>query len=463
LLVAQSNSTFHTFFRFGHAATDRQAAYLTSAEIAHAADSDNIERACDDAVRSGGVTYAQLIDKFEEIGKMVEDGFDVASAEPKITNKEMSIERTNMPLAPVPRLLRNAEVTDPLTGTVSGARKDVMRKNMTKVIDETLATVPNAVYIGEDVQHGGYYLVTDGLDKKYPRRVCDFPPDETTLVGAGMGYAQAGLLPIVEIPYAKYLDCGADMFFEACVGTWLSGGTRGDGMVVRLQGFDRGTFGGNFHTHNMLHMPPGIDVVCYSNGEDYVRGFRNAVKQAQAGRLVMLVDCTDLLNKRHLHLEDKDRGWERGYPEEGEMVSYDDVRVYGGGEGRGKVAVVTYGNGVVTSLLARKELAKSGACEEADVDVIDCMLLSSIPEGLPEELAHYDKVLFADICKEGQNPLGGMLGGLQKGKEMGGADLGEKDWRFVCAPRTYNPLGNVLTFLNVDDVVEGVKDVLKIS
>lgn len=60
------------------------------------------------------------------------------------------------------------------------------------------------VYIGEDVEHGGYYLVTDGLKKKMPLRVRDFPPDETSLIGVGMGMAQAGLLPVVEIPYAKY-------------------------------------------------------------------------------------------------------------------------------------------------------------------------------------------------------------------------------------------------------------------
>ena len=54
--------------------------------------------------------------------------------------------------------------------------------------------------MGEDVEHGGYYLVTDALAKKFPNRVRDFPPDETTLVGAGMGFAQAGLIPIVEIP-----------------------------------------------------------------------------------------------------------------------------------------------------------------------------------------------------------------------------------------------------------------------
>lgn len=31
----------------------------------------------------------------------------------------------------------------------------------------------------------------------------DFPPDETGLLGAAQGFAQIGLLPIVEIPYAK--------------------------------------------------------------------------------------------------------------------------------------------------------------------------------------------------------------------------------------------------------------------
>ena len=48
------------------------------------------------------------------------------------------------------------------------------------------------------------------------RITADFAPDETALVGAGIGFAQAGLLPIVEIPYAKYLDCGADQFHEVC-------------------------------------------------------------------------------------------------------------------------------------------------------------------------------------------------------------------------------------------------------
>ena len=105
-------------------------------------------------------------------------------------------------------------------------------------------------------------------------------------------------------------------------------------MVVRLQGFDRGTFGGNFHTHNTLYCPPGVDVVCYSNGEDYARGMRLAVDRAKQGRMSMLVDCTDLLNKRHVL--GKDKAWLRPYPASGETLSLHDVRTYGDGEGGGR-------------------------------------------------------------------------------------------------------------------------------
>jgi len=140
-----------------------------------------------------------------------------------------------------------------------------------------------------------------------------------------MGFAQVGLVPIVEIPYAKYLDCGADLFFEAALMNWLSVHKQPNGMIFRLQGFGRGVFGGNFHTHNMLNLPPGLDVVCYSNGPDWARGFRYALKQAQAGRVVMMVDCTNLLNLRHLHTNG-DRGWSFEYTKPDEVLPWSEVR-----------------------------------------------------------------------------------------------------------------------------------------
>lgn len=279
------------------------------------------------------------------------------------------------------------------------------------------------------------------------------------MLGAALGFAQVGLTPIVEIPYAKYLDCGADMFHEIAVLNWLSKGQSKQGMVIRLQGFDRGMFGGNFHTHNMLlHMPPGIDVVCFSNGADYTRGFRHAVAQAsRAGRTVVTVDCTALLNQRHLH--GKDRGWETVYPEpvssltdgDSESLSslnclgFDEIRRYGS---EGRYATVAYGNGVVTTLQSRRALVESGVLSSEDeMDVIDCPLLSAVPDGLRQILPQYERLLFADITKEGP---GCVLS--NHATTLHNEALLPDLWRLVAAPRTYNPLGSLETFLNVEDV-----------
>jgi hypothetical protein len=249
-------------------------------------------------------------------------------------------------------------------------------------------------------------------------------------------------------------------------------------MIIRIQGFDKGkcsesiasqmhcyssiltlsmianltgVFGGNFHTHNMIsHIPPGVDVVCYSNGEDYVRGFRNAITQAQNGRVVCFIDSTNLLNLRHLY--EKDRGWEYAYPEDEAMMSFHDVRRFGSS---GKHLIVTYGNGVVTALRARRQLVQQNLIEsEEDVDIVDCPYISDTPGGLREAIStnQYNdgSILFCDICKEGpgSNVLSSSIMGLNNDGIL------PPKWSFVAAPRTYNPLGNTVTFLNEEDIIQ---------
>ena len=398
--------------RFGHAATDRQHAYLSEDEVLGMAESDVISAAIVQAVEQQNVgTYTEWLDRFEEVGSMTSKAFDAASMEPKITKREDMLSVVSPMLVPVPRLpqakiVESADRMKKPSSKRKGGKAEVMRKHMTEVIKETLEKYPDCVYIGEDVEHGGYYLVTDGLAEKFPGRLIDFPPDETTLLGAAVGYSQAGLTPIIEVPYAKYLDCGVDTFYELAISNWLTKGQRPNGMIVRMQGFDRGLFGGNFHTHNMIsHLPPGVDAVCYSNGRDYARGFRNAIKQARAGRVVMFIDCTNLLNLRHLH--DRDRGWETPYPpdEEGEIMGFDDVRTYSGSGGssvKGRYAIVTYGNGVVTALQARKAMVDRIEMDPTELDVIDCPYLSDIPLGLKEVIGQYKGVVFADIYMQGR-------------------------------------------------------------
>lgn len=329
---------------------------------------------------------------------------------------------------------------------------------MTKVFDEILGDDNSVVYIGEDVQHGGYYLVTDGLHKKYPLRVRDFPPDETTLVGAAIGFSQAGLTPILEIPYSKYLDCGADMFFEAIISNWLSNGKQPNGMVIRLQGFDKGIFGGNFHTHNMLYFPPGLDVVCFSNGYDYARGMRYLKQQAKAGRVVMSVDSTDLLNRRHLSEERKDEFMLSTYPDKNQSTyHFDEINVYEPrttiGKDKSQIVIITYGNGVPTSLLAQDQLSEKFPNHQ--VVVVETPCISKTPSQLVDYVRNHkiDKIVFADVCKQGVGmPLASRLVDLQEQKVMNSID-----WRVIGASPTYNPLGTYLTFLSVEDIVSSVE------
>ena len=429
--------------RFGHAATDRQSAYLDQKEINQMAHSTVLESMIVQAVEVfSATTYSEIRDRLHEIRSRTIESFQIAASEGKVTRADM-LKRVSAPLVGA---FHAAPLVLP-TPIVSSVKTDVMRKHMNRVIAESMQNDKSVMYLGEDVVHGGYYLVTEALAQQFPGRVIDFPPDETSLLGAAMGFAQLGLVPIVEIPYAKYLDCGADMFHEIALTYWLSAGKFPVGMIIRLQGFDQGVFGGNFHTSNELRIPPGVDVCCYSNGHDYVNGFRFAIKQAKAGRVVMFVDCTNLLNLRHLF--DKDRGWETPYPDSEyyNEISFDSIRQYGK---NGSWAIVTYGNGVVTSLQARKYLVDQKLLKNEDeLDILDCFTIHHVPRGLKSIARKYEGIIFADICKQGPgNVLSSMVCSLRS------EGLLPNRWELIAAPRTYNPLGSLATFLNSDDIVQ---------
>ena len=154
---------------------------------------------CDARVASGDATYADLLREWDSIAARVRSAYCEASLEPKVSSRKEQLERVSAPLAPVP-----ASPNALSSSENAKVKKEVMRKHMTRAYDELLGDDgKKCVYLGEDVRHGGYYLVTDGLFRKHPMRVHDFPPCETSLMGAAMGFSQAGLTPIVEIPYAS--------------------------------------------------------------------------------------------------------------------------------------------------------------------------------------------------------------------------------------------------------------------
>ena len=224
----------------------------------------------------------------------------------------------------------------------------------------------------------------------------------------------------------------------------------------------------------LSHIPPGVDVVCFSNGYDYAQGMRHAIYQAKhAGRIVVCVDCTNLLNLRHLH-DVGDRQWECHYPDPGTFLGFDDIRRYRHAFEDSQddvsaqhpyvapLAIVSYGNGVVTALQARKSLVAQGVVEcESNIDIIDCPYLSGVPKGLEEILPEYHDggIIFADICKEGpgSNVFSSMIMQLKDNRVL---PPSSDNWAFVGAPRTYNPLGSTVTFLTKERIEDAVKDLL---
>jgi hypothetical protein len=155
------------------------------------------------------------------------------------------------------------------------------------------------------------------------------------------------------------------------------------------------------------------------------------------------------LNLKHLH--GIDRAWESVYPSSSIVnnnntnivvsMSFDDIKVYRHNEmhSTATIAIVTYGNGVGSSLLAKRKMQ--------DGNIIRCESdLSRVPNGLMQLLAtqqyNLGGILFADICKQGPatNALSSLIMELQQ------AGFLPPIWDFIGAPRTYNPLGSTLTF-----------------
>ena len=149
----------------------------------------------------GLLTPEYLLSRFDEIQESVEVAFDQSVQEQKINSREFLIKSNSAPLVYKKRekviLTHSSDDKNKISKEESKKKKekenidkgsgennekhivevnneknkpDTMRKNMTKLYDEVLSMNIDTVYIGEDIEHGGYYLVTEGLAKKYPMR-----------------------------------------------------------------------------------------------------------------------------------------------------------------------------------------------------------------------------------------------------------------------------------------------------
>lgn len=109
--------------RFGHAATDRQTAYLSQQEIKAHVEADNVERAIEWGVRTGEVTYSEVLDTLSGLENDVRKAFDAASLEPKVTERTAVMAQSSQPEVETARMLPFPQSANrPTEGTAEGRK-----------------------------------------------------------------------------------------------------------------------------------------------------------------------------------------------------------------------------------------------------------------------------------------------------------------------------------------------------
>jgi acetoin:2,6-dichlorophenolindophenol oxidoreductase subunit beta len=150
------------------------------------------------------------------------------------------------------------------------------REAVRDALSRAMRTDERVFIMGEDIaEMGGSMGVTQGMLAEFgPERVRNTPISEIAIVGAGIGAAIQGMLPIVEIMYEDFLTIGMEQIVnQAAKHRTMSGGQIRVPLTIRTQG-GAGWSPGAQHAQQLeswfVHVP-GLKVVFASTPED-VRG-----------------------------------------------------------------------------------------------------------------------------------------------------------------------------------------------
>jgi acetoin:2,6-dichlorophenolindophenol oxidoreductase subunit beta len=147
-------------------------------------------------------------------------------------------------------------------------------------IAQEMARDERVVMLGEDIAGaGGVFKTTVGLlDRFGPRRVRDTPISEQAIVGAAMGAAMTGLIPIAEIMFSDFFAVCWDMIAnEIAKARYMCAGQLALPLVIRTANGSGSRFGAQHSqsVENWAMAVPGLKVVAPSTPAD-VKGLMAA-------------------------------------------------------------------------------------------------------------------------------------------------------------------------------------------
>jgi 2-oxoisovalerate dehydrogenase E1 component len=245
------------------------------------------------------------------------------------------------------------------------------------------------VLLGQDIaEYGGVFKVTDGLVEEFGKaRVRNTPIIESGAIGAALGLALGGYVPMVEMQFGDFVTCGFNQIVNNLAKTHWRWGARIP--VVLRAPVGGGTGAGPFHSQNVeswFTAVAGIKVLAPSTPYD-AKGL--LIAAFEEGNPVLY------LEHKYLYRQAKGR-----VPAGHYSVPIGRARL--AREGR-DATVVTYGVGVSWALAAAAELAREGR----EIEIVD--LRSLMPWDVEAVVRSVAKTARCLVLHEA--PLTGGFGG----------------------------------------------------
>lgn len=430
----------------GHAGSDVDSAYRSTAEIEQALTRDPVLCHAQALIGSRMATLEAVLELDARTATRVDQGAEQVQRSPKLTSRAQVMRA----------LVRDSQEPERQVQSMPSLERLTLAQGINRALIEILEEHPGALVFGEDVAlKGGVYGITKGLFERFgPLRVFNTLLDEQTILGLALGAATLGMLPIAEIQYLAYLHNAEDQIRgEAATFRFFSNGAFENPLIIRIAGlaYQKG-FGGHFHNDNSLAVLrdiPGLVVAIPARADDALPLYRRAAELASGrARVVVMVEPIALYHRRDV--SSGDGGWLAN--DSGEVAEFARARLYRR-TGRDLV-IVTYGNGVLLALSAATRLESEQGIQAR---VLDLRWICPLPEAdVLEHARATGRVLLVDECRKSGNVSEGLA-----------ALLLEQAPGLACARVTsadcFVPLGDAAgcVLLSEDEIVSAANQLIK--
>jgi len=206
-------------------------------------------------LKEEGLLTEEMIEGFKkEIRDEIQNGLDIAGAEPKIVPdteteiKDLFREHNQVVVAPKSENKSEKRLVDAIS--------DGLRQSMERY--------PELVLMGQDIaDYGGVFKVTEGFVEQFGKdRVRNTPLCESAIIGAGLGLSIAGMKAMVEMQFSDFVTVGFNQIVNNLAKLHWRWGQNAD-VVVRMP-TGAGVAAGPFHsqsTEAWFFHTPGLKIV----------------------------------------------------------------------------------------------------------------------------------------------------------------------------------------------------------